>query len=69
MDVKHEMREALMAYAVKATEVSREEIERSMSEEDHEDLMSMVNIVSEVAERYGQEIVNTTISVIKHPGS
>jgi hypothetical protein len=60
MDVKHEMREALMAYAVKATEVSREVIEKDMTEEDYTDLAEMVNLVSEVAERYARERVNKT---------
>lgn len=69
MDVKHEMREALMTYAVKATDLPREQIEQDMTEEDREELMVMVDFVSEVAERYGQEIINTAINVIKHPGS
>ena len=60
MDVKHEMREALMAYAVKATEVAREVIEKDMTEEDYADLAEMVNLVSEVAERYALERVNKT---------
>jgi predicted house-cleaning noncanonical NTP pyrophosphatase (MazG superfamily) len=60
MDVKHEMREALMAYAVKVTGVTREEIEESMTEEDHEDVADMVTVVTEVAERYAQECVNKT---------
>lgn len=67
MDVKHEMREALMAYAVKATEVSREVIEKDMTEEDYVDLAEMVDLVSAVAERYAQEFVNMALDMIKHP--
>jgi hypothetical protein len=60
MDVKHEMREALMAYAAMATELPREQIEKDMTEEDHEELMIMVGVITEVAERYAQERVNKT---------
>lgn len=60
MNVRHEMREALMTYAVKATGETREEIEKSMDEEDQRDFDDMVNVVTEVAERYAQGCVNKT---------
>lgn len=69
MDVKHEMREALITYAMKACGETREQIEADMTDGDQQDLNEMVDIVSEVAERYARGFVNMAIGIITHPES
>jgi hypothetical protein len=60
MDIRHEMREALIGYAMAAVGETREEIEKDMTGEDEHDLNDLVDIVSEVAERYARQLVNQT---------